>query len=174
MGTPDAVSVVSLAFAGALRTSTLASTFPRMRVDIYQPRNFREPMSEGLSLYLYAVGLNASVRNAPDPKSRTGRRPPIALELHYLLTPWGSSPDVQQRLLGHALAFIEATAILSGNFLNSHAPGGITPFRPDEGVSLTYEHLSPEFLLSVSEIDGVRLPPSLAYVARSGLDPVVP
>ena len=174
MGTPDALSVVSLAFAGVLRTSTLTSTFPSIRVEVYQPRNFREPMSEGLSVYLYGVGLNASVRNVPDPRGRTGRRPPIALELHYLLTPWSPSPDVQQRLLGHALAFIDATAVLSGALLNSHAPGGLTPFRPDETVSLTFEHLSPELLLSVSEIDGVRLPASLACVARTGMDPVVP
>jgi hypothetical protein len=174
MGTPDAIATVSYAIAGILRSSSLAVSFPGALVEVYQPRTFREPMAGGLSLYLYAVGLNSSVRNAPDPRGRPARRPPISLELHYLLTPWSPSPTIQQQLLGHALALLEATPVISGAVLNSHAPGGLSPFRPDETVSITHEQLSLDLLLKVSEVDGVTLPASMSYLVRTAIDPTPP
>lgn len=97
----------------------------------------------GVSLYLYKVQVNTSRRNLPPVVAPDGKRyrPPLPLDLHYLLTAWGTDAEVQQRLLGWAMRELENTPILPSNLLNHHIRE-VDTFRPNETVELINEAIS--------------------------------
>jgi hypothetical protein len=70
-----------------------------------------------LNLFLYCVTPNASFRNTALPShSNEGERmtnPPLALDLHYLLTAFGSDNFHAEILLGYAMQILHETPILS-------------------------------------------------------------
>ena len=92
--------------------------------ELYQIGNLINPMDEGISLYLYRVAVNGARRNMPPVTGPDGRRyrPPIALDLHYLLSAWARSPAKQQRLLGWAIRTFEDVPILPTGLLNNYGP----------------------------------------------------
>ena len=100
-------------------------------------------MSIGVSLYLYRIQMNTSRRNLPPVVAPDGRRyrPPLPHDLSYLMTAWGQTAEVQQRLLGWAMRELENTPILPSNLLN-HYVQEIDTFHPDETVELICETIS--------------------------------
>jgi len=73
--------------------------------------------SNRLNLFLYHVTPNASWRNV-DPSSRNGSvgnlgNPPLALDLHYLLTAYGAAEFNAEILLGHAMQVLHETPVLT-------------------------------------------------------------
>ena len=74
-----------------------------------------------LSLYLYQVTPNAHVNNKPLISSEAGEQhyPPLSLNLFYLLTPQGSSPEQDLLILGRAIQVLAASPIIQANFLDS-------------------------------------------------------
>ncbi len=71
-----------------------------------------------VNLFLHQVTPNAAWRNvdlpslAPDGKTRL-RNPPLALDLHYLLTAYGAKDCEAEALLGYAVQFLHETPILA-------------------------------------------------------------
>lgn len=112
-----------------------------------------------VTLWLYRVSANEQMRNL----SRTGQASqlPVHVDLHYLLTAWASTADVEHRLMGWALRTLQDASILDASFLS---PDGM--WHPDEVVHLTPQELSNEDMLRLW--DGIqphyRL--SYSYVAR--------
>ena len=100
-------------------------------------------MSIGVSLYLYRIQMNTSRRNLPPVVAPDGRRyrPPLPIDLSYLMTAWGQTAEVQQRLLGWAMRELENTPILPSNLLN-HYVQEIDTFHPDETVELICDTIS--------------------------------
>ena len=101
-----------------------------------------------------------------DPIKGTRRRPPVPLDLHFLLTAWAADAGQQQRLLGWAVRTLEDTPILPAGFLNRFAPGGQNVFEPSETVELVGETLTLQDLENIWEVAKARQQPSLGYVAR--------
>ena len=70
-----------------------------------------------VNLFLHQVTYNAAWRNAGQPavaadgKTRLGN-PPLALDLHYLLTAYGSEDCEAEALLGFAIQFMHETPII--------------------------------------------------------------
>ena len=123
---------------------------------------------EGLTVYLHQVSAGASQRSAPPRLGPAGghARPPLALELHCLLTPWSASADRQLGLLGWALRVLEDTPILTASFLNAGNPGQPV-FQPDETVQLSFNPLSIHDLARLAEsLRQPRILDSLSYLAR--------
>jgi Pvc16 N-terminal domain len=68
-----------------------------------------------LSLWLYRVMENGYLRNIPaekTPGSTARRQPPLALDLHYLLTPFTSSAENDQILLSSSMRLLHDNAIV--------------------------------------------------------------
>ncbi|UCV17570.1 DUF4255 domain-containing protein [Ferribacterium limneticum] len=69
-----------------------------------------------LNLFLHQVTPNAALRNAALPsRDATGNRstnPPLALDLHYLLTAYGRAELQAEVLLGYALQLLHETPVL--------------------------------------------------------------
>jgi hypothetical protein len=154
----------------------VGEVFDKARFELYQVENFAKPMEEGISLYLYRIGLNAARRNLPLRIGLDGRRyrAPLPLDLHYLLTAWGKSSERQLRLLGWAMRLIEDTPLLSSGLLNDIGPEPEI-FFPNETVELVFDPLSLQDMYSIWSIMKVSQQPSASYVARAvALDSINP
>lgn len=109
MATYDGIAAVSKAIIGLLDDAR--DSFPHQpapKFKLFHASDFDDPKSAdggftlpGVSLCLYRVALNTSMRNAPRQLRADGHtyRAPLPLDLYYLLTPWASSVEMQQRLL---------------------------------------------------------------------------
>ena len=86
------------------------------------------PAGLTLTVTLYEILEDAPSRNRPRPQRPDGTavistKPPMALRLHYLLTPWGGDPLTEQQILGRAMQALYDDAILAGTDLLSGLQG---------------------------------------------------
>ena len=123
MALSPAIAATSQAILGLVQSASLGGEFQSATFAHYQASNFQSPMTEGVSLWLYRLTVNAN-RNQPPRVGRDGRRyrPPLPLDLHYLVTAWAGDAVKQQRLLGFAIRTLEDTPILPAGVLNQHGP----------------------------------------------------
>ena len=96
-----------------------------------------------LTLFLFEVGEDPSARNRPrvrgsSPPNLTLQKPPMALLLRYLLTPWGGDRLTEHRILGRAMQVLYDHAILSGPDLRGNL--AVT----DEALKITLSPLTLE------------------------------
>lgn len=132
----------------------------------------------GLNLYLYGVTPNAGWRNVGLP-SRNGNgdrltNPPLALDLHYLLTAYGAEDFHAEVLLGHAMqrfhevpvleratvrAILQQPAILAGRLADAGLADQI------EQIKLTPEPMSTEEISKLWAAFQASYRPSAAYRA---------
>jgi hypothetical protein len=79
--------------------------------------------SDQLNLFLYQVTANSGWRNVGLPsRDRGGERitnPPLALDLHYLLTAYGSKDLNAELLLGYAMQVLHETPVLTRPMLRT-------------------------------------------------------
>ena len=98
-------------------TTAIATIDPNLKA-VYFDFN-AEPANATLSIFLFEVGEDPSARNHPRVRETTPpnmriRKPPIALLLRYLLTPWGGDEVTKQKILGKTMQVLYDRAILSG------------------------------------------------------------
>lgn len=117
--------------------------------------------SHAVTIYLYRVDLNQTMRAAWSGVGSQDGRTYLPLDLHYLLTPWGDNAEFEHRILGRAMECLEATPVLTGPLL--HASGG---WAPGESVQLSVEEMSTEALLRVFDCLPTDYKLSVPYVAR--------
>lgn len=169
MATYAAIAATSEAIIGLLRRARPKEEFTKSAFEVYQGNDFEAPMNEGISLYLYRVTVNASRRSLPPTVTPEGRRmrPPIPLDLHYLLSAWGQSYDTQHRLIGWAIRELENTPVIPAGVLNSTGPEADV-FRPDETVELVCDPLALADMINLWETlkPKSNRPLSVNYVAR--------
>ena len=72
-----------------------------------------------LSLFLYEIVEDGSVKNRPHVRTETApnvivRKPPLALKLKYLVTPWSRSRQTDQEMLGRVMQVLYDGAVLTG------------------------------------------------------------
>jgi hypothetical protein len=96
-----------------------------------------------LTIFLFDAGEDPSARNRPRvrgsaPPDLTLRKPPMALLLRYLLTPWSGDRLTDHKILGRAMQVLYDGAILSGPDLKGGLAG------EDDALKLTLAPLSLE------------------------------
>jgi hypothetical protein len=129
----------------------VASTVGNVRVTALAPDRIdtTSPNQQShLNLFLYQVSTNAGWRNEglPSLDSRGNRitNPPLALNLHYLLTAYGAQEFHSEILLGYGMQLLHETPVLSRDSIRrSLAPptpvGGGTSLPPELQVLFTSE-----------------------------------
>ena len=133
---------------------------------IYLAKDFVQPMAAGVSLFLYRIypnGTLRSTRGRPGPDGQQYRNQ-LPLDLHFILTAWAQDPSLQHLIAGWMMRMIEDTPILPPGLLNQRYPD---LFTADEGVAITPAELSMEELLRMWEViveNVYQL--SVPYVAR--------
>lgn len=166
MAAYPAIAATSEAVLGLLQSASAGGEFDGVEFSHYQAGDLASPMTEGISLYLYRVTVSAN-RNLPPKLGADGRRyrPPLPLDLHYLVTAWAETALRQQRLLGFAVRTLEDTPILPSGVLNQHSPEPDV-FKPEETVELVHESLTVQDASYVWGVAQTKEQPSLPYVAR--------
>ena len=66
-----------------------------------------------LTLYLYRVTMNEHLRNQPYTGGSSDEPPPLALDLHYLLTAYGAEELHAEILLGYGMQLLHETPVLT-------------------------------------------------------------
>lgn len=167
MAKAQAIAVTGQTVLGLLADNIPRAEFANARFELYQTDNFRLPMEEGISLFLYRVEVNSSLRNQPVKTGLDGitRRPPLPLDLYYLLTVWAKDAVRQQRILGWAMRTLEDAPVLSAARLN-HFGTETDVFQPNETVEIIFQTLSLQDLSNLWSAFKVSLPTSVAYIAR--------
>ena len=166
MATYPAIAATSEAVLGLLQSAAVGGEFDGVQFAHYQSGDFESPMSDGISLYLYRVTVSSN-RNLPPLLGPDGRRyrPPIPLDVHFLVTAWAETAVRQQRMLGFAIRTLEDTPILPAGVLNQHSPEP-NVFRPEETVELVYESLTVQDVGYIWDVAQTKEQPSAPYVAR--------
>ncbi len=168
MATYAAIPAVGKAILALLEQSCPKPEFEGARFELYQAKDFKAPMDEGVSLFLYRVSTSSARRNLPGRVDAQGRhfRRPLPLDLSYLLVPWAKTAAKQHRLLGWCMRTLEDTPTLTSSFLNYHGRPDPDTFLPDESVTLVFEPLSIQDLLNIWEVGKPNLQVCATYVAR--------
>jgi uncharacterized protein DUF4255 len=113
-------------------------------VSLRTPKEMRTmaPLEEGLSIWMYQVERNEFLNNRPFERLdfTSVRRPPLPMNLHYLMTPVTDDPAIEQAIMGKVLQVLYDGAIVPPS-----------PARPEllDELHITLENLN---LDSVSRI----------------------
>jgi hypothetical protein len=126
-------------------------------------------VTSGASIFLYRVLPNLAHRTPAGRLQPNGqrRRTRLPIDLHLLVTVWGSTPDTQNRLLGWVMRTLEDYPTLPASLLNLSRAD---IFEPNETVELVLGEMPNEELLHLWEVLGngeTHYQPSLPYVARA-------
>jgi hypothetical protein len=135
-----AIEHVSQTLENLLRAG-LANIGTAVRVDDLQTT---PTTSNLLTLFLFRITEDGHSRNRPAEVRLTGtptqaelRRPPLALCLHYMLTPWGQHFPTSHQILGGTMRTLHDNAIVSGISL-------VGSLAPDEDLHITMVPVSYE------------------------------
>ena len=114
-----------------------------------------------VSIFLYRVDFNKAVRAAWSAASEQDGRSHLALDLHYLITPWAGNAEDEHRLLGRAMQCIETTPILTGPLLHSSGE-----WDAGESIQLVLEEVSSEAVMRMFDSLPTDYRLSVPYIAR--------
>jgi hypothetical protein len=167
VATFQAIAATGQAILGLLADAVPKPEFAAARFELYQVSNFRSPMEEGVSLYLYRISTNTTQRNLPPRVGTNGRRyrPPIPLDLHYMVSVWARTAVKQQRLLGWVVRTLEDIPILPAGMLNNFGPEAEI-FRPGETVEVIFDQMTLQDLYNLWSAIKVSPPLSVNYLVR--------
>jgi hypothetical protein len=167
VGKSQAIAAVGQAMLGLLADAVPRSEFPTAQFELYQLSNFKSPMEEGVSLYLYRIAANTTRRNLPPMVGEDGRKykPPLPLDLYYVVSAWAQTAVKQQRLLGWTIRMFEDVPILPTNLLNHYGPEPEI-FHPGETAEIFLESLTLQDLNNLWSLTRNDPPLSVGYVAR--------
>jgi len=127
-----------------------------------------------ITVFLFETVEDASVRNRPHvlspsvpptvPPTVTLKKPPMALLLRYMLTPWSGDRLTDHRLLGRAMQVLYDGAILSGTQLQGQLAGTnqalkvtLSPLTIEERARVWYAIQKPYRLSVTYEVRVVNL-----------------
>lgn len=141
------VAAVSESVLQVLRTSYVPEDFNQdLEFRAFTARDFANPMSAGVSLFLYRVLASGIHRTPPGPLQVDGSASDTLLpvDLHFMLTVWGGEASLQHTIVGWMMRVLEDHAIFPAALLNSVVPAS---FGADETVEICLAELSNEDLL---------------------------
>jgi hypothetical protein len=118
-------------------------------------------LDQVVSIFLHRVTANENFRNATQLQDSPTRQPMVFLDLHYLLTYWGTSAQAEQTILGWTLQQLQTSPILDRSILTADGDWGAT-----ESVQLVMADLSLEDILRIWDALGPKYRLSVAYLAR--------
>ncbi|MDO9074817.1 MAG: DUF4255 domain-containing protein [Rubrivivax sp.] len=114
-----------------------------------------------LTIFLYRVDFNKTMRAAWSGVGLNDGRSHLALDLHFLITAWANNAENEHLILGRALQAIEDTPILAGPLLMQ-----ASDWAPNESLQLVLEDIDTESLMRIFDSLPVDYRLSVPYVAR--------
>jgi hypothetical protein len=117
--------------------------------------------SPALSVFLYRIGINKTMRAAWSAVGFHDGLAHLALDLHYLISAWAENAEYEHRILGRAMQCLETMPILTGPLLYPSDDWGAS-----EGLQLTMDEVSPEEVMRIFDSLPTDYRLSVPYVAR--------
>jgi hypothetical protein len=114
-----------------------------------------------VSIFLHRITLNNSLRSATRLQDKTNIQPALFLDLHYLLTYWGTDPRAEQTILGWTMLQLQATPILDKSILSP-----ASTWDTAETIQIIPADLSLEDILRIWDALGPKYRLSISYIAR--------
>ena len=114
-----------------------------------------------LTVYFYRVDINRTMRSAWSAAGHVDGRGHLALDLHFLITPWAENAEHELRILGRAMELLEATPTLTGPALHPNAD-----WAPGEGVQLVTGDITTEEVMRTFDSLPTNYKLSMPYLAR--------
>jgi Pvc16 N-terminal domain len=114
-----------------------------------------------LSIFLYRVDFNKTMRAAWSGVTHHDGRSHLPLDLHFLLTPWADNAEAEGAILGRAIQALDETPILAGPLL--HQSGD---WAPNEAVNVLIDEMSTEAVMRTFDSLAADYRISVPYVAR--------
>lgn len=144
-----------------IRTEDLGNSLVKSKIGDY-----------ALSILLYRVDFNKTMRAAWSAVGNADGRGHLALDLHYLMTPWADNAEHQHMIIGRAMQVIERTPVLSGVTLYSPSLPAVPQYAGEpkeaatDSVQLLLEEISTEALMRTFDSLPTDYHLSVPYVAR--------
>ncbi len=142
----------------------------RLQFAVYQGEDFRVDESPtvmpGVSLFLYRVQPNETMRTPPGRRRPSGQkeRTQLPTDLRYLLTVWAETATMQQRIAGWVMRTLEDTPIIPRGVLHSAHPN---VFAPDETVEIVLDELTNDELFRIWDVLDAPYRLSIPYLVRN-------
>jgi hypothetical protein len=119
-------------------------------------------LNDVVSIFLHRITINENFRAATRLQDDPNSKPVLFLDLHYLVTYWGTDPQAEQTILGWTMQQLQMTPILDNSILTPAA----TWSDPSETIQITPADLSLEDILRIWDALGPKYRLSLCYIAR--------
>ncbi len=133
-----------------------------VRTDDFKDANVGNVIgSPALSIYLFRIDFNKTMRAAWSAVGFHEGRSHLALDLHYLLTAWADNAEHEHLILGEALQTLETTPIFGGALLYPSSDWGA-----NECLQLVMEEVSTEALMRTFDSLPTDYRLSVPYIAR--------
>jgi hypothetical protein len=118
-------------------------------------------ISPALSIFLYRVDFNKTMRAAWSAVGSQDGNAHLAVDLHYLVTAWADNAEFEHRILGRVMQCIETTPVLSGPLLHPS-----TNWAPNESIQLISEDVSTDAVMRIFDSLPTDYRLSVPYIAR--------
>lgn len=171
MATADAIAFLGDTLVSLLQNGLQSLVSPG-NVLLSTPSEFKNfaPLQPAVTIFLYHVGINGEMRNA-SPRSLssgTTQRPPLPLELRFLVTPWTPRARDAYLIVGAISQLLYDHAVLGYGQLQGDV------WAPDDTVELILESLPVEEHYDIWDPTDIPYRLSLTYLARLvGIDSAV-
>ncbi len=164
MAHPYAIAAIGDAVLALLKVA-LPPELANAEFQLFNAENFKQPMTEGIALYVHRIAPAGSMRNLPPRLAADGRRfrPALPIDVHFLLIAWAKAASQQLRLLGWAARRLEDTPLLTASLVNR---GSLPVLRDTESVDVVMDTLSIVDMSSIWEVAKPNIQPCIPYVAR--------
>ncbi len=132
-----------------------------VRTEDFDPKNLGLIQKPFLSVFLYRVDFNKTMRAGWSAIASLDGRAHLPLDVHFLITPWANDSDSELRVLGRAMQALETTPILAGPLLVSAGE-----FAPNETIQVVLEDVNTEAVMRIFDSLPTDYKLSVPYIAR--------
>lgn len=144
--------------------ASLNTTFPctfRLVASAEVATEDAHALDQLVSVFLHRITLNEQMRSATRLQDKSNAEPVLFLDLHYLITYWGTSAEAEQTVLIWVMQQLEMFPVLDSSLLSSAAE-----WTRDDSIQLIPTNLSLEDVLRIWDGLGPKYRLSLSYLAR--------
>lgn len=163
-----AIYAVGNSIASFLENSfppALKTQYPNVKFQLVSSSQVAEEdttsLDQVVTIFLHRITYDENFRSATRIPDVPNKKSVLFLNLHYLVTYWGTDPQAEQTILGWTMMQLQTTPILDNSILK---PSNI--WNTTESIQLVPADLSLEDILRIWDALGPKYRLSIAYIAR--------